>query len=134
MSRRRSSMAPETRPSDRALRWLLWALALAPLGWLATFAGFVLRTYLALGRWPKPYDPDPMALGFTIHYYAVQGGIVLLFAGPATALLITALWYRQVRGVVRRPSLLVVAALGGLGFDLLLARVDSWHIFTWLGD
>ena len=70
---------------------LLWLICLAPAGYLALFYSFVLRARLALGTWPLPYQPDPKALGFDIHYAAVLLALPLWMVSPLAVLLLVAL-------------------------------------------
>jgi hypothetical protein len=51
-------------------------LSWAPLIWVAVFLSFVLRAWLALGRLPYPYNPDPKDLGFELHMTLVHFGFL----------------------------------------------------------
>ena len=61
-------------------RWLAWVWCAWPLLWLVLFAAFVLRAQLTLGYWPLPHQPDPKALGFTLHYWALMITLPMNFA------------------------------------------------------
>ena len=105
-------------------------MAAAPALWLLLFAAFILRARLALGRWPLPYSPDPKALGYDAHYYAVVGGIPVLFAVAITLIALAPM-------LARRPNerwMLPIAAVTGVAGVILLAQVDPGGLFTWLGD
>jgi hypothetical protein len=112
----------------------LWMLALSPAAWLLFAGVFVLRARLALGRWPKPYEPDPKDLGFGLHYVAVQLGIPIMWAFSLSCVAIAALGFRRLAADGARPlGALVVLGVCLIGL-LFLAQLDPGQIFTWLGD
>lgn len=120
--------------SPRALRFTVWALALTPALWFATFWLFVLRARLALGRWPAPYNPDPKDLGFDLHYYALLLGIAGIFSATFTLLIVTALCWREMKTAGARPLLAASVACVTLTATIVVARSDPGWFFAWFGD
>ena len=66
-----------------AVRCAFWSACLHPLLWMATFELFVLRAYLAIGRWPYYGHPDPKDLGFDIHHTLIWLGMLSTYFSPA---------------------------------------------------
>ncbi len=108
----------------------MWALAATPAAWLMLFGLFILRARLATGSWPMPYRPDPKDLGFEFHYLALLAGLPVLFAATLSATAF-ALVPRHRHD---KAWLIPAVAVAGLTALVVLARIDPWHLFTWLGD
>ena len=108
-----------------------WLLCLAPVGYLALFYSFVLRARLALGTWPQPYQPDPKALGFDVHYMTILLGLSLLLAVPILVVIPIAFQPRAQRKRLVLPVL--VFALLTLAAVLVL-RIDPGSFATWFMD
>lgn len=108
----------------------MWAVAATPIVWLLLFGLFILRTRVALGRWPAPYQPDPKDLGFVFHYAALMAGMPLMFAAMLTVTAATLF----ARDRTRRNWLIPIVALTGLTITIALAQIDPGLLFTWLGD
>lgn len=112
-------------------RALAWLPALFPLGYLALFYSYVLRARLALGVWPRPYQPDPKDLGFDLHYLAVLLALPVWFISPILLLIWLLLWPRGRRKALLWPFLafLLIWLLGWL-----LLRLDPGQFGTWFMD
>ena len=111
----------------------LWLLASVPALWLLVVFTFVLRARVWIGRWPRPYDPDPVAVGFW-HYHSLQLGMPLMFAAAAGLLLLVTPTFGGC-GRIDKSRLAPLALFGaGMGAALWLGRADPWSLFTWLGD
>ena len=110
---------------------IVWLICLAPAGYLMLFYSFVLRARLALGIWPKPYQPDPKDLGFGVHYAAVLLGLPLWMVSPMAVLLLVALQPR----LGRRKIVLPVLVFGLLYMVVwLVLRMDPRSFGYWLAD
>jgi hypothetical protein len=104
---------------------------LTPAGYLILFYSFVLRARLALGYWPRPYQPDPKELDFSIHYLAALFGQPLWMASPLAVLLLVMLLPRSERRRAAAPVLLF--AVTYLAVWLVL-RVDPGAFVYWFAD
>jgi hypothetical protein len=124
----RPPMRFRTDMQHRPSRWV-WGLALAPVTWLVVFAMFVVRTRLALGRWPAPYAPDPKDLGFALHHGVLLAGMPLMIVAVVAATVLAV-----IGGNSSRRWSIPLVALAGLATVVLLARLDPGYLFTWLGD
>lgn len=108
-------------------------LALSPVMWLMCAGVFVLRARVALGRWPRPYEPDPKDVGY-LHYMAVQAGIPLMWALSLTCVVVAAVQFRQLVNDGARPLGALALLAACVATVLGLAQLDPGHLFTWLGD
>lgn len=91
----------------------------------------MLRARLALGYWPRPYQPDPKELDFSIHYLAALFGQPLWMASPLAVLLLVMLLPRSERRRAAAPVLLF--AVTYLAVWLVL-RVDPGAFVYWFAD
>jgi hypothetical protein len=100
---------------------------------LALFYGFVVRTRLALGRWPEPYRPDPKELDFPVHYSVVALGGFLTVLTPLLAVLLFAA--AKVLGLPRnrRLAAAVIFVVCYLGV-VVLCLVDPGAFGEWFLD
>jgi hypothetical protein len=108
-------------------------LAFSPAIWLVFAGSFVLRARVALGQWPRPYEPDPSDVG-RVHYLAVQLGIPLVWALSLTCLALVAMRFRRLAEEDAHPLGALVVLAVCMATVLFLAQVDPGHLFTWLGD
>ncbi|MER2599719.1 MAG: hypothetical protein ABTQ73_09375 [Caldilineales bacterium] len=114
-----------------AKRLLIWLPAILPLGVLTLFYSYVLRARLALGVWPRPYQPDPKDLGFDLHYVLVLFSWPVLLVSPAILLLWLLYWRRS------QPKALLMSAVVFMLIWLascLLLRLDPGQFGMWLMD
>jgi len=110
-----------------------WLLASAPALWLLLVSAFVLRARIWLGRWPRPYDPDPVDVGFW-HYHAIQLGMPLIFGAAAGCLVLVTLhsWRFGRIDFMRLAPLVLLGA--GMGAAWWFGQANPWDLATWLGD
>ena len=128
-------MAQEETEEKRRIRsplltGLLWTMASVPSIWLILFGLFLARAHAALGRWPRPYDPDPRDLGFDVHLMALTAGMPVVFASVISVFLLTAVLFRP----AARWHPIQIAALASLAATIAIAQADPGRLFTWLGD
>ena len=62
-------MSPAT--SARTGWLLLRVVAALPTLWMLVFYSYVIRAWVALGRLPAPYSPDPKDLGMFAHHHYI---------------------------------------------------------------
>jgi len=120
--------------TGKTLKSLLWSAAAVPTASLLLFWSFVLRTRLALGRWPIPSNPDPKDLGFSLHYWAWFWGLFgLLIAAPLLVILVLVVWFRW---PAQRRDLGFAVALyvGVLLVSIVLYRLDFGGFSEWMMD
>jgi hypothetical protein len=132
----RMSMGRRVNSRQEGDRWLLtslWATALLP--WLSSlvFGTFVLRAWTILGRWPRPYDPDPKELGLFLHY-------MLAFFAPGAALLapaaVPALWIGAAFLRNEKAHLVAAAGVASVGYGALIVWwiMDPGRLLEWIAD
>lgn len=107
------------------------ATALMPILWVSLFVGFVLRAWLKLGYFPRPYHPDPKSLGFDWHMTAVR---YLALLALFTLLIFP--WARSElrrRGdrVERRYTFVFIGGWIAVGIIVFL---DPGKLFDWFLD
>lgn len=110
-----------------------WVLSLVPTAWLMLFYGFVLRARLALGYWPRPYQPDPKDLSFDLHYGAVFVGIYVVIVSAAAWLVFVLVRNRQSLRKTRHYLGMAYFVATFIAWWFIL-RVDPGSFFTWLLD
>ena len=119
--------------SERVLRAALVASAVVPAGWVAAFYAFVLRARLQLGDWPRPYQPDPKALGFHVHHALLWLGLVPCALAPYVWLAAALIGWRS--AVPRRVILLSGAGLAACETLFLgLSYLDPGAFAEWFAD
>lgn len=98
---------------------------------LVLFWSFVVRTRMLLGYWPKPYHPDPIVTGFSLHGSVVA--IVYLLA--AGTVVLAPIWLLVISFFGRRPNVgwivSTMVALSGLAFTVF---VDPGQFVEWFLD
>ena len=106
---------------------------MAPLVSLALLYSYVARARWALGRWPRPYSPDPKDLGFDLHRGLVAGGVDLVFvvAAPTAVLAVVAAFMPDVR---RKIWTLAVLYLVLVAAWFLVLWTDPGRFFEWYLD
>lgn len=95
--------------------------AFAPWIWLGVFSAFVGRSWLVLGRLPRPYQPDPKTLGFDWHMAVVAYGLLVAAAACVAFPVVYASWRR---GGTQR----VTATYAGIGLtrgDRVVAKTAT---------
>lgn len=71
-------------------------LSFTPLLCLTIFYLFVIRAYFALGRFPKPYQPDPKDLDFGgFHMWGILLSTLLVFAAIIPWVYATTVLHRE---------------------------------------
>ena len=81
-------MISESHPRRQVARRGFWLLAGTPFAWLVIFWFFVFRARVALGDWPRPSNPDPKDLGFSLHYWCLWVGVTVLYFAPLAMLVL----------------------------------------------
>jgi hypothetical protein len=113
--------------ADTARRF--WVLCAVPAIWFLLFYGFVLRSYLALGQWPRPYLPDPKELGFVWHHALISISFPLMFVLPLVfAVLVTHDQAKSWRGWGVAFFVVSFAAW------FLVVRLDPGQFIYWFMD
>ena len=109
-------------------------LTSTPLLSLALFYSFVLRAYIALGRWPIPYRPDPKDLNFDLHMLSVDIGLTVPFAVIIPWVIVTILSKRKQS--FSRNFLIYSTIVYCTSFFawFLLLRVDPGSFVMWFFD
>ena len=112
----------------------LTLLTAAPVVALAVLYSYVLRARLVLGIWPRPYAPDPTALGAPVHLFLARILLAVPFAAAPVGLALAAaglvLDRREAPRVIRR--FLGFALVWGIWF--LLMRLDPGEVLAWILD
>jgi hypothetical protein len=120
-----------TSVNKRTFTYLDIALASVPIWILVDLYSLVLRARLSLGRWPRPFNPDPGDLEFRFHWlrlaYTLVFGVPLLVA-LSIGLLI---WVKRSGGRIA-PALTTMFCTWGIA--LLLWHFDPGRFFKWFFD
>lgn len=109
-------------------------LTSTPAAFLILFYSFVLRAYLALGQWPRPYMPDPAELEFNIHGILAVVSVVLAITGFLPWIGVTiASWYKK---SFSKKFLLVtnIIYIISVVSVVLLVRADPGRFMEWFMD
>lgn len=128
-----ATASPETSRIDRFLQRCVWGLALVPPASLVLIASLVLRTRLALGRWPHPYQPDPKDVGY-VHYLVVFFSEVGAVYSPFLLALCALVAGVRQPASIRRSLAAFMLCVGLLAGFIWLHYLDPWELSTWLAD
>ena len=110
---------------------LLLLCAAYPLLWLTTFAFFVLRARLLLGRWPTGNNPDPKALDMEWHRSSLMLGLIAIPAVGLVSFLIALA--ARVRFRILPWWLVLLMGITPVATVLIL-RCDPFDFIGWFAD
>lgn len=105
-----------------------------PSAAVVLFYTFVIRAYFALGRFPRPYRPDPKELGFNIHMILIYLSIVLTLVGALPWLAVTiASWFKKSfdKKFLLIANIIYIISL--IGF-VIFFKFDPGRFMEWFMD
>lgn len=114
----------------RVINFLILLLCYIPYLDIFVYYSYVVRAIIKLGRIPSYDNPDPKALGFTIHRYLVytMSDIVMYGFGAIVLLWLIARGLKQ----LTLPKIHLKIYLIGIGIFVLYLIADPF--MTWFAD
>ena len=100
---------------------------------VAVFYSFVARAAISLGRWPRPYDPDPADLDFGIHDGFAMFALIFGLLSPClmiAAAFVPKMLIREWRATLVGATLVLLTQIA---FRLWFA-VDPGMFIYWFFD
>lgn len=116
--------------SNRVLKVIVNGIAVIPISWICILYSFTALCWLKLGHFPVPSLDDPKYLGFSLLYYLVVMGMIIVL--PIILIWIMLLPYTVKQKLLSKKSIMIMLTGSIIAISQLFA--DPFNLLFWLLD